>query len=173
MHECGFPADPSEVAALRSRSSDVCGLEGRNILDDMANCMKDGPLQNRTITPDRARRTRAARRSTTKHLAAAAADAARNYLVKKGVNRQETTGGVARRAKRDGRRRCQLGARPPRRSRARRSHTDRTNISQNPAANAKKAAPKPGSAYADQTEGGAMSGKASGSSGPGSASSAK
>ena len=42
-------------------------------------------------------------------------------------------------------------------------HTERTNISQNPPANAKKRPPKPGSSYADQAEGG----KVTGSSGPG------
>ena len=152
MSECRFPADPSEVprfdldqATLRPR--------GRNILDDVANCMKDGPLQNRTITLI----GRADPRGSNQHnqaLGGSRADAARNYLVQKGVTEkkllvvsrgeQGAAGDDEASWAQDRRVDLELG-----------DHTERTNISQNPPANAKKPAPKPGSAYADQAEGGA------------------
>jgi outer membrane protein OmpA-like peptidoglycan-associated protein len=83
MSECRLAADPSEVprfdldqATLRPR--------GRNILDDVARCMKDGPLKNRTVTVI----GRADSRGSSKHnqaLAGARADAARSYLLQMGV----------------------------------------------------------------------------------------
>jgi peptidoglycan-associated lipoprotein len=163
MHECRLSADPSEVprfdldqATLRPR--------GRNILDDVANCMKDGPLKNRTITLI----GRADARGSEKHnqaLGGSRADAARNYLLQKGVTdkkllvisrgEQSATGDDDASRALDRRVDLELG-----------DHTERTNISQNPTANAKKAPPKPGASYADQAEGGSVTG----SSGPGSAS---
>jgi len=165
MHECHLPAGPAELprfdldqATLRPR--------GRNILDDVANCMKDGPLQNRTITVV----GRADPRGSDAHnqaLAGSRADAARNYLVQKGVvdkkllvvsrGEQSATGDDEASWALDRRVDLELG-----------DHTERTNISQNPPANAKKPPPKAGSSYADQAEGGPASGKATGSSGPGS-----
>jgi len=165
LHECQLPAGPAELprfdldqATLRAR--------GRNILDDVANCMKDGPLQNRTITVV----GRADPRGSDQHnqvLAGSRADAARNYLIQKGVTdkkllvvsrgEQSATGDDEASWALDRRVDLELG-----------DHTERTNISQNPPANAKKPAPKPGSSYADEVEGGPASGKATGSSGPGS-----
>lgn len=165
MRECRLAADPSEVprfdfdqATLRPR--------GRNILDDVANCMKDGPLKNRTITLI----GRADPRGSEQHnqaLAGSRADAARNYLVQKGVTdkkllvisrgEQSAAGNDEASWALDRRVDLELG-----------DHTERTNISQNPPANAPKAPIKPGSSYADQAEGGGASGKATGSSGPGS-----
>jgi outer membrane protein OmpA-like peptidoglycan-associated protein len=153
MSECRVAADPSEVprfdldqATLRPR--------GRNILDDVAHCMKDGPLKNRTVTVI----GRADSRGSSKHnqtLAGARADATRNYLLQKGVTdkkllvisrgEQGATGDDEGSRALDRRVDLELG-----------DHTQRTNISQNPPANAKKPAPKAGSAYSDQGEGGGM-----------------
>ena len=166
MEDCRFPANPGELplfdidqASLRPR--------GRDILADVANCMKDGPLQNRTITI--IGRTDA--RGTEAHnheLGANRADATRNYLLHKGVPEQKllvtsrgeegASGGDAASMAIDRRVDLVLG-----------DATERTNISQNPPANAAKPAPGKGSAYADQVEGGKASGQATGSSGPGTA----
>jgi outer membrane protein OmpA-like peptidoglycan-associated protein len=163
MSECRMQADPSEVPRFDLDQSTL-RPRGRNILDDVAKCMNDGPLENRTITL--IGRTDA--RGTSGHnqvLAGSRADAARNYLLQKGVTEkkmlviargeQSATGNDEASWALDRRVDLELG-----------DHTERTNISQNPPANAKKPAPKPGSAYSNQAEGGSVTG----SSGPGSAS---
>ena len=164
MHECSLSADPAEVPRFDLDQATL-RPHGRNILDDVANCMKDGPLQNRTITLV----GRADPRGSDKHnqaLGGSRADAARNYLVQKGVTdkkllvisrgEQSSTGNDEASWALDRRVDLELG-----------DHTERTNISENPPANAKKAPTKPGSSYADQLEGGPASGKPTGSSGPG------
>lgn len=163
MSECRLTADPSEVPRFDLDQSTL-RPRGRNILDDVAKCMKDGPLENRTITLI----GRADARGTTKHnqvLAGSRADAARNYLLQKGVTEkkllvisrgeQSATGADEASWALDRRVDLELG-----------DHTERTNISQNPPANAKKPAAKPGGSYASQAEGGTVTG----SSGPGTAS---
>jgi peptidoglycan-associated lipoprotein len=163
--DCRFPTDPTDVplfdvdqATLRPR--------GRDILADVANCMKEGPLQNRTITII----VRADARGTENHnlaLGANRADATRNYLRSKGVpenkllvisrGEEGATGNDADGMAQDRRVDLVLG-----------DATERTNISQNPPADAKKAAPSNNAAsYADQSEGSAASGKVTGASGPG------
>ncbi|MDX2054519.1 MAG: OmpA family protein [Polyangiaceae bacterium] len=81
--ECQLPNAPREAprfefnqATLRSR--------GRNILDDVANCMSKGPLKGRIITII----GRTDPRGSTEHnqeLATNRAEAARNYLAQRGV----------------------------------------------------------------------------------------
>ena len=165
MQDCRFPANPDELplfdvdeASLRPR--------GRDILADVANCMKDGPLQNRTITII----GRADVRGTEAHnheLGANRAQATRNYLKAKGVPEQKmlvvsrgedsATGDDAASMALDRRVDLVLG-----------DATERTNISQNPPANATKPTPSNNaSSYSDQAEGGPASGKLTGTSGPG------
>jgi peptidoglycan-associated lipoprotein len=168
MADCRFPATPGELpqfevdqATLRPR--------GRDILADVANCMKDGPLQNRTITI--IGRTDA--RGTDSHnqaLGGTRADATRTYLVGKGVpdkkllvvsrGEQAATGNDTESMALDRRVDLVLG-----------DATERSNISQNPPANAPKASSaNQAGTYADQVEGGSASGHVTGSSGPGTAS---
>jgi peptidoglycan-associated lipoprotein len=168
LADCRFPANPDEVplfdidqASLRPR--------GRDILADVANCMKDGPLEGRTITII----GRADARGSDAHnheLGANRAEATRNYLVAKGVSEQKllvtsrgeagATGDDAASMAIDRRVDLVLG-----------DATERTNISQNPPANAPKpTATGKSAAYADQVEGGKASGQVTGSSGPGTAS---
>lgn len=81
--ECQLPNAPREApqfefdqATLRSR--------GRNILDDVATCMSEGPLKGRIITII----GRTDPRGSTEHnqeLATNRAEAARNYLAERGV----------------------------------------------------------------------------------------
>ncbi len=164
LADCRFPASTGDLpqfdidqATLRPR--------GRDILADVANCMKDGPLKNRTITI--IGRTDA--RGTETHnqaLGGSRADATRNYLKGKGVpekkmlvvsrGEQGATGDDAETMALDRRVDLVLG-----------DATERSNISEHPAANSPKAAPTNGAAsYADQAEGGHVTG----SSGPGTAS---
>jgi hypothetical protein len=167
MADCRFPATTGDLpqfdvdqATLKPR--------GRDILADVANCMKDGPLQNRTITI--IGRTDA--RGTETHnqaLGGTRADATRNYLMGKGVSdkkllvisrgEQGATGDDATSMALDRRVDLVLG-----------DATERANISENPPANAPKPAATNGAAsYADQVEGGPASGHVTGSSGPGTA----
>jgi outer membrane protein OmpA-like peptidoglycan-associated protein len=168
MADCRFPASPNELpqfdvaeATLRPR--------GRDILADVANCMKDGPLQNRTITIIGRTDARGSE-ANNQQLGASRADATRNYLVGKGVSdkkllvvsrgEQGATGDDAETMALDRRVDLVLG-----------DATNRSNISQNPPANAPATpASNNAAAYADQSEGGPASGKATGSSGPGTAS---
>jgi outer membrane protein OmpA-like peptidoglycan-associated protein len=166
MTECRFPASPSELPRFELDRATLRAPD-KNVLDDVANCLKDGPLQNRTITIV----GRADPRGTEDHnheLGASRAEAARNYLIQKGVSEQkllvvsrgeegaagkgEDTWSLDRRVD------LVLG-----------DKTNRASINQNPPANANaNALPgKAGSAYSDQSEGGPASGKAIGSSGPG------
>jgi peptidoglycan-associated lipoprotein len=168
MADCRFPASPGELPQFDVDQSTL-RPRGRDILADVANCMKDGPLQNRTITI--IGRTDA--RGTDAHnqqLGATRADATRNYLVSKGVadkkllvvsrGEEGAKGDDADSMAQDRRVDLVLG-----------DATNRSNISENPPANAPAAAPSgKGSPYADQSEGGPGSGHVTGSSGPGTAS---
>ena len=164
MTECRFPASPSELPLFELDQATLRAPD-KNVLDDVANCLKDGPLQNRTITIV----GRADPRGSDDHnheLGANRAEAARNYLIQKGVSEQkllvisrgeegaagqgEDTWAIDRRVD------LVLG-----------DKTKRANINENPAANAAALPGKPGSSYSDQSEGGPASGKATGSSGPG------
>jgi peptidoglycan-associated lipoprotein len=166
MRECRFPTAPSELPRFELDQATLRGPD-KNVLDDVANCLTEGPLQNRTITIV----GRADPRGSEAHnheLGASRAEAARNYLLAKGVSDKkllvvsrgeegasgtaEETWALERRVD------LVLGDR-----------TERTSINQNPPANANaNALPgKPGSAYSDQAEGGPASGKVTGSSGPG------
>lgn len=166
MKECRFPANPSELPRFELDQSTLRGPD-KNTLDDVANCLKDGPLQNRTITII----GRTDPRGTEQHnreLGANRAEAARNYLLARGVSEQkvlvisrgeegaagsnEDTWALDRRVD------FVLGDR-----------TERTSINQNPSASSNADATRggQGSPYADQSEGSPASGKVTGSSGPG------
>jgi len=156
--QCRMPTEPNELplfdvdqATLRPR--------GRDILADVANCLKDGPLQNRTITI--IGRTDA--RGTEEHnqnLGANRAEATRNYLQNLGVSEKKllvisrgeegASGTDEESMAQDRRVDLVLG-----------DATERTNISQNPPANAAKNTPAANAAstYADQAEGGPSSGR--------------
>jgi peptidoglycan-associated lipoprotein len=166
MTACRFPESPSELPRFELDQSTLRGPD-KNTLDDVANCLKDGPLQNRTITII----GRADPRGTEQHnreLGASRAEAARNYLVARGVAEQKvlviSRGEEGAEGKNedswalDRRVDLVLGDR-----------TERTSINENPPANADRSASpgSPGSSYADQSEGGPASGKVTGSSGPG------
>ncbi len=165
LKECRFPANPEDLplfdvdeATLRPR--------GRDVLSDVANCMKDGPLQNRTITVV----GRADPRGTEAHnhqLGANRAEATRTYLIQRGVPEskilvvsrgEESAAGTEEQGwALDRRVDLVLGDR-----------TERTSLTENPPANAKKVTPTNSAAtYADQAEGGRATGKVTGSSGPG------
>jgi outer membrane protein OmpA-like peptidoglycan-associated protein len=166
MADCRFPATTGDFpqfdvdqATLRPR--------GRDILADVANCMKDGPLQNRTITII----GRADARGTEEHnheLGAGRADATRNYLVGKGVSDKKLL--VASRGEQGAK-----GDDPQSMALDRRvdlvlgDATKRGNISENPPANAAATLPNNAASYSDQAEGGPGSGHVTGSSGPGTA----
>jgi len=169
MQDCRFPAEPKELPLFDVDQSTL-RPRGRDILADVANCMKEGPLQNRTITI--IGRTDA--RGTEEHnqdLGANRAEATRNYLQHLGVSEKKllvisrgeegASGTDADSMAQDRRVDLVLG-----------DATERTNISQNPPANAAKNTPaaNAASSYADQSEGSSGSGKVTGSSGPGTAS---
>lgn len=167
MRDCRFPADPEEVPRFDVDKSTL-HPRGRDILADVANCMNDGPLKNRTITII----GRTDERGSTQHnavLGANRAEATRNYLTQKGVPEKKllvisrgeegATGTDEDSMARDRRVDLVLG-----------DATERSNISENPAPIPAKAQPSNNAAtYADQAEGSASSGKATGSSGPGTA----
>lgn len=167
MADCRFPASPGELPQF---DSDKASLHprGRDILADVANCMKDGPLQNRTITI--IGRTDVRGSDEYNHeLGASRAEATRNYLIGKGVSEQKilvvsrgeqgATGYDSDGMALDRRVDLVLG-----------DATKRTNISQNPAANAPAQPSNNAASYSDQAEGGPGSGQVTGSSGPGTAS---
>jgi len=168
MADCRFPEAPGDLPQFDADQSTL-KPRGRDILADVANCMKDGPLQNRTITI--IGRTDA--RGTETHnraLGATRAEATRNYLMGKGISEkkmlvvsrgeQGATGNDPGGMALDRRVDLVLG-----------DATERTNISENPPANATKpAATNNAATYADQVEGGKGSGHVTGSSGPGTAS---
>lgn len=166
MRECRLPTAPAELPRFELDQATLRGPD-KNVLDDVANCLTEGPLQNRTITII----GRADPRGSEAHnheLGASRAEAARNYLLAKGVSEkkvlvisrgEEGASGTAEEAWSLERRvDLVLGDR-----------TERASINENPPANANaNALPgKPGSAYSDQSEGGPASGKVTGSSGPG------
>jgi peptidoglycan-associated lipoprotein len=168
LKECRFPSQPKDLPRFDVDQSTL-RARGQDVLADVANCLKEGPLQNRTITI--VGRTDA--RGSENHnqrLGASRADATRNYLMGKGVaekkllvisrGEQGATGNDAAGMALDRRVDLVLG-----------DATERTNISQNPPANQQKATPSNSAAtYADQAEGGPKSGSVTGSSGPGTAS---
>jgi outer membrane protein OmpA-like peptidoglycan-associated protein len=166
MTECRFPASPSDLPRFELDKSTLRGPD-KNTLDDVANCLKDGPLQNRTITII----GRTDPRGSDQHnheLGANRAEAARNYLLQRGVSEQKVlvisrgeegaAGSTEDSWALDRRVDLVLGDR-----------TERSGINQNPAANSKANATTGGngSPYADQSEGSPASGKVTGSSGPG------
>jgi peptidoglycan-associated lipoprotein len=166
MRECRLPTAPAELPRFELDQATLRGPD-KNVLDDVANCLTEGPLQNRTITIV----GRADPRGSEAHnheLGASRAEAARNYLLAKGVSDkkllvisrgEEGASGTAEEVWSLERRvDLVLGDR-----------TERASINENPPANANaNALPgKPGSAYSDQSEGGPASGKVTGSSGPG------
>lgn len=167
LADCRFPASPSDLPQFDVAQSTL-RPRGRDILADVANCLKDGPLQNRTITIIGRTDLRGSE-AKNQELGASRADATRNYLIGKGVSdkkllvvsrgEQGATGNDAETMALDRRVDLVLG-----------DATDRTNISQNPPANAPAAAPSNNAAtYSDQSEGGPASGHMTGSSGPGTA----
>jgi peptidoglycan-associated lipoprotein len=166
VRDCRFPADPEEVPTFDVAQSTL-KPRGRDILADVANCLKDGPLQNRTITII-GRADERGTEASNQVLGANRAEATRNYLTQKGVPEKKllvisrgeegATGTDEDSMARDRRVDLVLG-----------DATERTSISENPAPIPAKntsgnAAASP---YADQVEGGRSSGKVSGSSGHG------
>lgn len=166
MRDCRFPANPEEVPTFDVNDSSL-KPRGRDILADVANCMKDGPLQNRTITI--IGRTDA--RGTEQHnevLGANRAVATRNYLTQLGVNDKKllvisrgeegAAGDDAESMARDRRVDLVLG-----------DATERTSISEKPSVIPGKnnTGNTNASPYADQVDGGRGSGRVTGSSGPG------
>jgi peptidoglycan-associated lipoprotein len=167
LSECRFPASPTELPRFELDQATL-KTSGKNVLDDVANCMKDGPLQNRTITII----GRADPRGTETHnhqLGANRADAARNYLLQKGVKEEKIL--VTSRGEEGA-----AGAGEDTWSLDRRvdfvlgDKTTRTSLNEFPKANADNTVPgpgKPGASYSNQAEGGPAGGKVTGSSGPG------
>jgi peptidoglycan-associated lipoprotein len=162
--ECRFPENPSELPKFELDQATLRAPD-RNVLDDVASCLKDGPLQNRTITII----GRADPRGTEEHnreLGATRAEAARNYLIQKGVQEQKLL--VTSRGEEGARGSTEdTWALDRRVDLVLGDGTKRTSINQTPPANPGNAAATPGSSYADQSEGGPASGKVTGSSGPG------
>lgn len=165
LQECRFPANPDELPLF---DVDAASLKprGRDILADVANCMKQGPLEGRTITII----GRADARGTDDHnhaLGANRANATRNYLVAQGVTERKllvisrgeegASGNDEESMARDRRVDLVLG-----------DATERASINEYPAADQKRQQPtNHASSYSDQSEGGPASGKVTGSSGPG------
>jgi outer membrane protein OmpA-like peptidoglycan-associated protein len=161
--ECRFPESPSELPRFELDESTL-RADGKNVLDDVANCLKEGPLQHRTVTIV----GRADPRGTAEHnreLGANRAEATRNYLVQKGVQEHKllVTSRGEEGAQGDGETGWALDRRV---DLVLGDGTKRTSINQNPPANV-NATSGAGSPYADQSEGGPASGKVTGSSGPG------
>lgn len=161
--ECRVPDSPEQLPRFELDRSTL-RAEGRNILDDVANCLKEGPLQHRTITII----GRADPRGTEEHnreLGANRAEAARNYLLHKGVSSDKLL--VISRGEEGAQGEGEAGWALDRRvDLVLGDRTERTSINQNPRANV-NATTGAGSPYADQSEGGPASGKVTGSSGPG------
>jgi outer membrane protein OmpA-like peptidoglycan-associated protein len=81
--ECRVPQTSAESPRFELDQSTLRGPE-KNLLDDVANCLKDGPLQNRTMTIV----GRTDPRGSAEHnqnLGANRAEATRNYLIARGV----------------------------------------------------------------------------------------
>lgn len=166
LQECRFPADPAELP-LFDVDQATLKPRGRDILADVANCMKDGPLENRTITIIGRADARGSE-ADNHELGANRADATRNYLMERGVparkllvisrGEEGATGDDEASMALDRRVDLVLG-----------DATERTSLEDHPPANAKPSAEKSNhaSSYADQVEGGRASGELKGSSGPG------
>lgn len=80
---CNVPENPKDAPRFEFDEATL-RTPGKNVLDDVAACLKDGPLKGEVITIV----GRADPRGTEEHnqnLAASRAAAARNYLVQKGV----------------------------------------------------------------------------------------
>ncbi|HVY30679.1 MAG TPA: OmpA family protein [Polyangiaceae bacterium] len=164
VQQCRFPVDVGELPLFDVNESTL-KPRGRDILADVANCMKDGPLESRTITII----GRTDSRGTEEHnqqLGASRADATRNYLLERGVparkllvisrGEQGATGNDEASMALDRRVDLMLG-----------DATERTSLEEHPAANQKLDRSNRASTYADQVEGGRASGELQGSSGPG------
>lgn len=160
---CQFPEHPSELPRFELDQSTL-RAHGKNVLDDVANCLKEGPLQYRTVTII----GRADPRGTEAHnreLGANRAEATRNYLIQKGVQQEKLL--VVSRGEEGAQGEGEAGWALDRRvDLVLGDGTKRTSINQNPGANV-NAASGAGSPYADQSEGGPASGQVTGSSGPG------
>lgn len=166
VRDCRFPADPEEVPTFDVNQSTL-KPRGRDILADVANCLKDGPLQNRTITIIGRTDVRGSE-THNEVLGANRAVATRNYLTQMGVPEKKllvisrgeegASGTDQDSMARDRRVDLVLG-----------DATERTSISENPPAIPAKntAGNAAASPYADQVDGGRGGGKVTGSSGPG------
>jgi len=166
MRDCRLPAEPQELPTFDVDESTL-KPRGRDILADVANCLKDGPLQNRTITIVGRTDVRGSE-AHNQALGANRAEATRTYLTQKGVPEKKLL--VISRGEEGA-----SGDDPDSMARDRRvdlvlgDATERTSITENPPPiPAKTGAGTGASSYADQAEGGHASGKATGSSGPGS-----
>jgi outer membrane protein OmpA-like peptidoglycan-associated protein len=164
LQQCRFPTDVGELPLFDVNESTL-KPRGRDILADVANCMKDGPLESRTITII----GRTDSRGTEEHnqaLGASRADATRNYLLEHGVparkllvisrGEEGATGNDQASMALDRRVDLVLG-----------DATERTSLREQPPANQKVDRSNHASTYADQVEGGRGSGELKGSSGPG------
>jgi outer membrane protein OmpA-like peptidoglycan-associated protein len=167
MADCRFPASPGELPQFDVDKATL-HPRGRDILADVANCMKDGPLQNRTITII----GRTDVRGSEEHnheLGADRAVATRNYLIGKGVSEEKIL--VASRGEQGATGYDSEGMALDRRvDLVLGDATKRSNISEKPAANAPTQPSTNAASYSDQAEGGPSSGHVTGSSGPGTAS---
>lgn len=161
--ECRVPEAPAELPRFELDQSTL-RAEGQNVLDDVANCLNEGPLQHRTITII----GRADPRGSEEHnreLGANRAVAARNYLIAKGVPEDKLL--VISRGEEGAQGEGEVGWALDRRvDLVLGDSTQRANINENPGANVNATTGR-GSPYADQSEGGPASGKVTGSSGPG------
>jgi outer membrane protein OmpA-like peptidoglycan-associated protein len=164
LQQCHFPAEVGELPLFDVNQATL-KPRGRDILADVANCLKDGPLESRTVTII----GRTDSRGTEEHnqeLGASRADATRNYLMERGVparkllvisrGEQGATGDDEASMALDRRVDLVLG-----------DATERTSLKEHPAANQNTERASHASTYADQVEGGRASGELKGSSGPG------
>ena len=160
---CRVPEAPAELPRFELDQSTL-RAEGQNVLDDVANCLNEGPLQHRTITIV----GRADPRGSEQHnreLGASRAVAARNYLISKGVPEDKLL--VISRGEEGAQGNAEAGWALDRRvDLVLGDSTERASINQNPGPNVNATTGR-GSPYADQSEGGPASGKVTGSSGPG------
>ncbi len=81
--ECQLPNAPQEAPHF-SYADATLHAKGQNILDDVAKCLKDGPLAGRVITIIGRTDPRGSAEYN-KQLSASRAEAARNYIVQRGV----------------------------------------------------------------------------------------
>jgi peptidoglycan-associated lipoprotein len=81
--ECQLPNAPQEAPHFDYAGS-VLHARGQNVLDDVAKCLSEGPLKGRTMTIIGRTDARGSA-AYNKQLSANRAEAARNYLVQRGV----------------------------------------------------------------------------------------